>query len=173
MEQEHHSNVMYSCMMKMVKLSITILVTWNWNKEKRKTTVFTHTCIRPWVSGSALSGTTENMQRDQQQRQKICLLLWYMLINFGLFLIMWQKLMTKNLLPHSVCHYWMTDLLLRAAILLVWFNYLMDLRRVEWVGRKVITWEPKCWLLKYLFPHCIGRRKLENKACETKGMMKK
>lgn len=47
MEQEHHSNVTYSCMMKMVKLSITVLVTWNWNKEERKTTVFTHKCIRP------------------------------------------------------------------------------------------------------------------------------
>lgn len=73
--------------MKMVKFSFYhfSLLTWIQNKEKIRTTVFIHTCIIPWVSGSALSGTTEKMQRRQQQRQKILLLLWYRLINFGLF----------------------------------------------------------------------------------------
>lgn len=68
-------DVTYSCMMKVVKFSFYYfsLVTWSQNKEKIRTIVFTHTCIIPQVSGSALSGTTEKMERRQQQRQKILL----------------------------------------------------------------------------------------------------
>lgn len=74
MEQEHHSSVIYSCVLKMVKLITMMLVTWRQNKEKEKLlclltqTLSVRLCFK-WHC--------TNMQRKQQQRQKIFLVLWF------------------------------------------------------------------------------------------------
>ena len=91
------------------------------------------------MSGSALSSTTENMQRKQQQRDGRYAyssdagnLFW------SFFLFMWWKPIARNSLPHSVYHYWDVRPPAQGCHPLVLIdNYLMDLGRAEWIWREV------------------------------------
>jgi len=52
-------------------------------------------------------------------------------------MLMWQKGIARNSLPHSVCHYWDVRPLAQGCHPLgLVANYLMDLGRVEWIWRE-------------------------------------
>lgn len=84
MEQEHHSSVIYSCMLKMVKLITMMLVTWRQNKEKEKLlclltqTLSVRLCFKWHCTKHAKKATTET-------EDILSPLVYYRFINFGLF----------------------------------------------------------------------------------------
>lgn len=96
MEQEHHSSVIYSCVLKMVKLITMMLVTWRQNKEKEKLlclltqTLSVRLCFKWHCTKHAKKATTET-------EDILSPLVYYRFINFDLFLIMWQKPIAKKL----------------------------------------------------------------------------